>query len=309
MKIIFLLGIIFYNKNNISITDAAKAWQIGFQDPATPVMEGIIDFHNHLMIFIVPIMIFVMWLLYKSLKYYAQSNNTQSSIIYDQYFSHSTLLEVVWTILPAFVLMAIAVPSFALLYSMEESIQPSLTLKVVGHQWYWSYEYPEIHVFDEVNSDNFKLSEPYFSELFIPTTMKKFYFATKYPANFSYNGALANPLNFDSYMIAEEDLTKGSLRLLEVDRRVVLPEKTHIRILVSAADVLHSWAIPSFGLKIDACPGRLNQSSLFIKRAGLYFGQCSEICGVNHGFMPIVVKVVDRYDFQAWLESKIGIDS
>nr|YP_010455079.1 cytochrome c oxidase subunit 2 [Vischeria punctata]AML60713.1 cytochrome c oxidase subunit 2 [Vischeria sp. CAUP Q 202]UUA03915.1 cytochrome c oxidase subunit 2 [Vischeria punctata] len=309
MKIIFLLGIVFYNISNISLADAAKAWQIGFQDPATPVMEGIIDFHNHLMIFIVPIMIFVMWLLYKSLKYYAQNNTAPSSIFYDQYFSHSTLLEVVWTILPAFVLMAIAVPSFALLYSMEESVQPSLTLKVVGHQWYWSYEYPEIHVFDEVNSSNFKLTEPYFSEIFYPTTMKKFYFATKYPDNLAYNGALANSLNFDSYMIAEEDLTKGSLRLLEVDRRVVLPEKTHIRILVSAADVLHSWAIPSFGLKIDACPGRLNQSSLFIKRAGLYFGQCSEICGVNHGFMPIVVKVVDRYDFQAWIESKIGIDS
>eukprot|EP00952_Eustigmatos_sp_NYUAD-ZCMA_P000023 2-Eustigmatos_ZCMA.PRE.6 len=154
--------------------------------------------------------------------------------------------------------MAIAVPSFALLYSMEESVQPSLTLKVVGHQWYWSYEYPEIH----------------------------------YPDNFAYNGALANPLNFDSYMIAEEDLTKGSLRLLEVDRRVVLPEKTHIRILVSAADVLHSWAIPSFGLKIDACPGRLNQSSLFIKRAGLYFDNGVKFGGFL-GEMTERLKVAD----------------
>jgi heme/copper-type cytochrome/quinol oxidase subunit 2 len=120
-----------------------------------------------------------------------------------------------------------------------------------------------------------------------------------------YNAATADHLNFDSYMIAEDDLTKGSLRLLEVDRRVVLPEKTHIRVLVTAADVLHSWAIPSFGLKIDACPGRLNQVSLFVKRKGVYFGQCSEICGVNHGFMPIVVKVVSKYDFKLWQVGKL----
>jgi heme/copper-type cytochrome/quinol oxidase subunit 2 len=115
-----------------------------------------------------------------------------------------------------------------------------------------------------------------------------------------YNAAAASPLAFDSYMVAEDDLTFGSLRLLEVDRRIVLPEQTHIRVLVTAADVLHSWAVPSFGVKVDACPGRLNQTNLFIKRQGLYYGQCSEICGVNHGFMPIVIRVVSKADFKAW---------
>jgi len=131
-------------------------------------------------------------------------------------------------------------------------IDPALTLKVVGHQWYWSYEFSDYVTLD--GGEN---------------------------------------LDFDSYMLALGDLTLGNLRLLEVDNRVVLPINTHIRIIVTAADVLHSWAIPSFGLKVDACPGRLNQTSLFIKREGTYYGQCSEICGVNHGFMPIVVKAVD----------------
>jgi cytochrome c oxidase subunit 2 len=135
---------------------------------------------------------------------------------------------------------------------MDEMIDPALTLKVVGHQWYWSYEFSDYVTLD--GGEN---------------------------------------LDFDSYMLALGDLTLGNLRLLEVDNRVVLPINTHIRIIVTAADVLHSWAIPSFGLKVDACPGRLNQTSLFIKREGTYYGQCSEICGVNHGFMPIVVKAVD----------------
>jgi len=135
---------------------------------------------------------------------------------------------------------------------MDEMIDPALTLKVVGHQCYWSYEFSDYVTLD--GGEN---------------------------------------LDFDSYMLALGDLTLGNLRLLEVDNRVVLPINTHIRIIVTAADVLHSWAIPSFGLKVDACPGRLNQTSLFIKREGTYYGQCSEICGVNHGFMPIVVKAVD----------------
>jgi len=135
---------------------------------------------------------------------------------------------------------------------MDEMIDPALTLKVVGHQWYWSYEFSDYVTLD--GGEN---------------------------------------LDFDSYMLALGDLTLGNLRLLEVDNRVVLPINTHIRIIVTAADVLHSWAIPSFGLKVDACPGRLNQTSLFIKREGTYYGQCGEICGVNHGFMPIVVKAVD----------------
>ena len=135
---------------------------------------------------------------------------------------------------------------------MDEMLDPSITLKVVGHQWYWSYEYSDYNHLTEENEG----------------------------------------LNFDSYMIAEEDLVLGSFRLLEVDNRVVLPVNTHVRVLVTAADVLHSWAIPSFGVKVDACPGRLNQTSLFIKRPGVFYGQCSEICGVGHANMPIVVEAV-----------------
>lgn len=288
--------------------DAPNFWQLGFQDPATPIMEGIVDFNNHLMVFIVPITIFVFWLLYRCLSFYSYQGNVHRSLAYyDEYFTHNTVLEVVWTIVPALILMLIAVPSFALLYSMEETIQPSLTLKVVGHQWYWSYEYPEVHEFDHLDREALKVGTPpsdesYFKTVKVEQNSEE---AQTLPKSLYYNAATAEQLRFDSYMIAEDDLTKGTLRLLEVDRRVVLPEKTHIRVLVTAADVLHSWAIPSFGLKVDACPGRLNQTSLFIKRKGVYFGQCSEICGVNHGFMPIVIKVVSRDDFKVWQIGKL----
>ena len=153
----------------------------------------------------------------------------------------------------------------ALLYSIDEIVEPSLTVKVIGHQWYWSYEYST-----DLTVDGEQLIDA--DETFL----------------------------FDSYLKDESDLEIGELRLLEVDRRIVLPEQTHIRVLVTAADVLHSWAVPSFGVKVDACPGLLNQTNLFIKRQGLYYGQCSELCGVNHGFMPIVIRVVSKADFKAW---------
>ncbi len=305
MKILLFIGFFLFN---YTLMDAPNFWQVGFQDPATPIMEGIVDFNNHLMVFIVPVTIFVFWLLYRCLSFYSYQGDIRRSLAYyDEYFTHNTMLEIVWTIVPAFILMFIAVPSFALLYSMEETIQPSLTLKVVGHQWYWSYEYPEVHEFDNLDREALKVGTPPSDEPYYKTVKVQLDSETAEVASKSlyYNAATAEQLRFDSYMIAEDDLTKGTLRLLEVDRRVVLPEKTHIRVLVTAADVLHSWAIPSFGLKVDACPGRLNQTSLFIKRKGVYFGQCSEICGVNHGFMPIVVKVVSKDDFKVWQVGKL----
>lgn len=223
------------------IFDAAVNWQWSFQDPATPLMEGIVDFHNHLMFFLVIIGIFVCWLLYRVVVIYGYTPSTTYSD-----FSHSTLLEIVWTIVPALILMVIAVPSFALLYSLDEAIDPFFTLKVCGAQWYWNYSYSDWVITSEEEEQD---------------------------------------INFDSYMVAPEDLKKGQLRLLEVDNRVVLPVNTHIRVLVTAQDVLHSWSVPSFGIKVDACPGRLNQASLFVKRCGVYYGQCQEICGVRHGFM------------------------
>jgi cytochrome c oxidase subunit 2 len=245
----------------VRILDAAEPWQTGFQDPATPVMEGIINLHNDIMFFLIVIGFLVGWVLFRTCVGYDESvNATPSKVV------HGTTIEIVWTITPALVLMIIAVPSFALLYAMDEIIDPAITLKIVGHQWYWSYEYSD------------------------------------------YCADGSEPIAFDAYMLPEEDLEPGNLRLLEVDNRVVLPVDTHVRLIITAADVLHCWAMPSFGVKMDACPGRLNQTSVFIKREGTYYGQCSEICGVNHGFMPIVVDAVSLEDYVRWISSKIELD-
>jgi len=245
----------------ISYCDAPEAWQFGVQDPASPNLEGMIYFHNYLCFVILGIVLFVCWLLAKIFFSFNDQVKRQPTV-----FTHSSALEIVWTIIPALILLAVAIPSFALLYSIDELIDPAVTLKIVGHQWYWSYEY----------SDFVTVSG-------------------------------GQNLNFDSYMVSTNDLKLGRFRLLEVDNRVYLPVNTHIRLLVTAADVLHSWAIPSFGVKVDACPGRLTQASLYIKREGLFFGQCSEICGINHGFMPIVIKGVSVDKFSSWIASKLDL--
>nr|WCH57754.1 cytochrome c oxidase subunit 2 [Hypnea pseudomusciformis] len=243
----------------LSHSDVSELWQLGFQDPATPIMEGIINLHHDLMFFICIISIFVTWMLSRTLWHFKHTRNPiPSSLV------HGTLIEMIWTITPAFILLIIAVPSFSLLYAMDEVISPAITIKTLGHQWYWSYEYSDYHTED------------------------------------------GECINFDSYMIPEEDLLTGQYRLLEVDNRMVVPINTHIRIIVSAADVLHSWAVPSLGVKCDGIPGRLNQTSLFIKREGLYYGQCSEICGINHGFMPIVVEAVTLPNYVQWIFNKIN---
>jgi len=253
----------------IAHADAARPWQMSFQDPATPTMEGIINFHHDLMFFIVAISVFVMWLLFRCIYLYSteevyvvpkdgEGKIAEAKLLSEGIF-HNTFIEIVWTVVPALILAIIAVPSFALLYSLEELVEPTLTVKVTGNQWYWSYEYS--------NCKNPDLSEH------------------------------IDGKKFDSYMIPTDDLEEGNLRLLEVDNRLLLPVKTHISVIVTATDVLHCWAVPSLGVKVDACPGRLNQTSMFIKREGTFYGQCSEICGVNHGFMPIVVDGVSMYDF------------
>ena len=206
----------------------------------------------------VVILIFVMWMLGRTLWHFHWTKNPVPSKII-----HGTVIEVAWTVTPSLILMIIAVPSFALLYSMDEIVDPSITLKAIGHQWYWTYELSDYSENDE------------------------------------------NSIVFDSYMVPEDDLTLGQLRLLEVDNRVVLPIQTHVRVLVTAADVLHSWAVPSLGVKCDAVPGRLNQTSIFLQRPGVFYGQCSEICGVNHGFMPIVVEGVSLDEYITWLSNKL----
>lgn len=256
IKFICIFFTLFFN-TIISDCDSPENWQFGFQDPATSIMEGIINLHHDLMFFVCLISIFVMWILIRTIWHFKNIyNNVASSI------THGTLIEIVWTTMPAIILLIIAVPSFSLLYAMDEIISPTITVKSLGHQWYWSYEYSD------------------------------------------YNNT--EIVNFDSYMIPEEDLNIGQLRLLEVDNHIVIPINTHIRIIVSSTDVLHSWAVPSLGVKCDAVPGRLNQVSVFIKREGLYYGQCSEICGVNHGFMPIVVEAVSISNYVSWIYNKLN---
>lgn len=242
-----------------TLMDAPQAWQMGFQDPATPIMQGIIDLHHDISFFLLTIVIFVGWMLARTLWHFnSVSNPIPSKII------HGTTIEIAWTITPSLILVFIAIPSFALLYSMDEVVDPAITLKAIGHQWYWSYEYSDYNTEDETL------------------------------------------INFDSYMIPEDDLSLGQLRLLEVDNRVVVPVKTHIRVLITAADVLHSWAIPSLGIKCDAVPGRLNQVNLFLKREGVFYGQCSELCGANHAFMPIVIEGVSLENYMNWVANKIA---
>ena len=480
--------------------DFPRAYQMGFQDPATPIMEGIIDLHHDLAFFLVLISIFVTWVLVVTLMNFNWLNRrrfpgTPDFFKVKTYFfkymfqTHHTVLEIVWTIVPSFILLLIALPSFALLYAMDEVLIPQVTVKAIGHQWYWTYEYndsvihympiqahrrllgilitDETELFNEnsrfyeadqmpvehldwkinqgmVNDyvetfwkmrqqqrykdvlvllrEKFDLAHPdirdfviektaeektkkqyffdtYYQQPFIagknfnpdqlktgeemkamtsdPTYKWKFYdledwndwetialartgFATKffledpnykdekdfdildhvYPYDqvpydeylwFSFQ--IRFFLKYDSYMVTENDLTwtgesnqerirqekcstgkcgpfrpikvphypvqlpVSTLRLLEVDHRLVLPLRQRVRFLVTSTDVLHSWAVPSLGIKVDACPGRLNQTSIYIKREGIFYGQCSEICGINHAFMPIVVIAVgDEFD-------------
>nr|QJH88487.1 Cox2 [Pterocladiophila hemisphaerica] len=222
-------------------------------------MEGIINLHHDLMFFICIVAIFVSWMLLRTSWHFNFFKNNFFSNT-----AHGTIIEIIWTITPAIILLFIAVPSFSLLYAMDEIISPAITIKTLGHQWYWSYEYSD------------------------------------------YLNVLNECISYDSYIIPEEDLKKGQFRLLEVDNRMVVPINTHIRLIVSAADVLHSWAVPSLGIKCDAIPGRLNQTSIFIKREGVYYGQCSEICGINHGFMPIVVEATNIKNYINWISIKFN---
>ncbi len=240
--------------------DVAEAYQVGFNDSASPVMEGIIDFHNYVMIYIVFIMISTLWVLSSTLVEY----NKHTRVISHKYLTHGTTIEIIWTITPAIILVFIAFPSFKLIYLMDEVVDPAITLKVIGHQWYWSYEYS-----DYADQDG--------------TT-----------------------INFDSYMIPTADLELGQFRLLEVDEKVVVPANTHVRVIITSADVIHSWAVPSLGVKLDAVPGRLNQTGFLANRNGIFYGQCSEICGANHAFMPIVVEAVNLDEYCLYINERLA---
>lgn len=228
-----------------------EPWQMNLQEPATPLMEQIVNFHDLLLIVITLISLFVLALLvYVIMKFNEKANPNPSRT------THNTTIEVLWTVIPVVILVVIAVPSFKLLYKSDVIPKVDMTIKATGHQWYWNYEY--------VDHGNF---------------------------------------SFDANMIADEDLKEGQLRLLETDNRVVIPSNSVVRIQVTAADVLHAWTIPAFGQKIDAVPGRLNEIWIGpVKNEGVYYGQCSELCGIRHGFMPIAVEVVSKEKFDAWIE-------
>ncbi|EEY24124.1 cytochrome oxidase subunit II (mitochondrion) [Verticillium alfalfae VaMs.102] len=237
--------------------DAPSPWGIYFQDSATPQMEGLVELHDNIMYYLVLILFAVGWILFSIVRNYVE---TKSPIAH-KYLNHGTLIELIWTITPAIILILIAFPSFKLLYLMDEVNDPSMTITVEGHQWYWSYQYPD---FIDSN-DEF--------------------------------------IEFDSYIVPESDLEEGGLRMLEVDNRVIVPEETHIRFVITSGDVIHSYAAPALGIKCDAYPGRLNQVSTFINREGVFYGQCSEICGILHSSMPIVIESVGLESFLSWLLS------
>nr|QNV11683.1 cytochrome c oxidase subunit II [Chrysotus gramineus] len=219
---------------------------LGLQDSASPLMEQLIFFHDHAMLILIMITVLVGYLM--GMLFF----NTYTN----RFLLHGQTIEIIWTILPAIVLLFIAFPSLRLLYLLDEINEPIITLKSIGHQWYWSYEYSDFL-----------------------------------------------DVEFDSYMIPTNELPIDGFRLLDVDNRVILPMNSQIRILVTAADVLHSWTIPALGVKVDGTPGRLNQTNFFINRPGLFFGQCSEICGANHSFMPIVIESVPVNYFIKWISS------
>ena len=245
--------------NNLIIKlDAPEAWGIYFQDSATPQMEGLVELHDNIMYYLVIILFAVGWILLSIIRNFS----INVSPISHKYLNHGTLIELIWTITPAVILILIAFPSFKLLYLMDEVSDPSMSILAEGHQWYWSYQYP-----DFLDS----------SEEFI---------------------------EFDSYIIPDSDLEEGSLRMLEVDNRVIIPELTHIRFIITSGDVIHSFSCNSLGIKCDAYPGRLNQVSVFINREGVFYGQCSEICGILHSSMPIVIESVSLEKFLTWLEEQ-----
>nr|AAD15693.1 cytochrome oxidase subunit II [Papilio alexanor] len=216
------------------------------QNSASPLMEQIIFFHDHTLIILIMITILVGYLMI----------NLFFNKYINRFLLEGQMIELIWTIIPTITLIFIALPSLRLLYLLDELNNPLITLKSIGHQWYWSYEYSDF-----------------------------------------------NSVEFDSYMIQYDKSNINNFRLLDVDNRIILPMNNQIRIMVTAADVIHSWTIPSLGVKIDANPGRLNQTNLFINRPGIFFGQCSEICGANHSFMPIMIESVSIKNFINWINN------
>ena len=246
-KILFIISNFFVTLEVLA--NQPKEWQLGFQNPASGGMRDIVNFHDNLLLpIIIAITVFVLFLmLYACVRFRASANPNPSKR------THNVTVEILWTLIPCLILIVMAVPSFKILYKQDTIPKADLTIKAVGYQWYWGYEYPDENII------------------------------------------------FDSYMIEEKDLKADQPRLLAVDNEVVVPVNKVVKVLITANDVLHAWALPSFGVKRDAVPGRINETWFKAEKEGTYYGQCSELCGIKHAFMPITVKVVSEEDYQEWL--------
>jgi cytochrome c oxidase subunit 2 len=246
-KFIFTVLATIYTAS--ALADQPKEWQLGFQNPASDGMRDIVNFHNNILLpIIIAISVFVLFLMIYVCIRFRESKNPNPSKT-----THNVAVEVLWTLIPCLILIVMAVPSFKILYKQDTIPKADLTVKAVGYQWYWGYEYPDENII------------------------------------------------FESYMIKEDELKENQPRLLTVDNEVVVPVNKVVKVLITANDVLHAWALPSFGVKRDAVPGRINETWFKAEKVGTYYGQCSELCGIQHAFMPITVRVVTDEEYAIWL--------
>ena len=247
MRILPLLLINFLG--SVAFAKEPYDWQLGFQAPASDIMRSVLSLHDFVLIMMTVITIFVLFLIiYVAIRFRRKANPNPSKR------SHNAILETLWTGIPVIILIVMAIPSFKLVYEQDVIPEADMTIKVIGHQWYWEYQYPE-----------------------------------------------HDDISFESFLIPDDELQEGDVRLLTVDNNLVLPANKNIHVLVTAGDVLHSFAMPSLGVKKDAVPGRLNETWFNIDQPGIYRGQCSEICGTGHGYMPIVIEALNEADFNKWI--------
>ena len=250
MKKTFFILLTLILLSSKAFADQPRDWQLGFQDAASQSMYEIVSFHNSILLpIIIAISVFVLFLMAYACFRFRESRNPNPSKT-----THNVAIEVLWTLIPCLILIVMAVPSFKILYSQDTIPKADVTIKAIGYQWYWGYEYPDENII------------------------------------------------FDSYMIEDKDLLPGQPRLLAVDNEVIVPVNKVVKVLITANDVLHAWALPAFGVKRDAMPGRVNETWFKADRVGTFYGQCSELCGIKHAFMPITVKVVTDEEYQEWLE-------
>ena len=245
----FLYIFLTYFISSNAFANQPKDWQLGFQEAASSTMTDIVNFHDKILLpIIIAISVFVLFLMvYACIRFRASRNPNPSKT------THNVAVEVLWTLIPCLILIVMAVPSFKILYKQDTIPKADVTVKAIGYQWYWGYEYPDENII------------------------------------------------FDSYMIETKDLKENQPRLLAVDNEVVVPVNKVVKVLITANDVLHAWALPSFGVKRDAVPGRINETWFKAEKVGTYYGQCSELCGIKHAFMPITVRVVSEEDYAEWL--------